>query len=368
MVTGLISRDQSRGGRAALIGLMWCSLSTVWAGDSHDIFIDKYRLHISCEGYGQPTVILDAGLGGSSLEWVAVSKSLREVTRVCVYDRAGYGYSDMGPLPRTSSRIANELYLLLQGGDIPGPFILVGHSFGGFNMQVFSRRYPYLTAGLVLIDASHPEQVERFLAPPLNMLTAPSSRYGIVKFSEPPPPHDLLPSANRREIYQRARRWKTRRTLANELLSFRDSARQVRVSEDLEALPLIVITRGKNDGVDRTKRALVEDLWLDLQSELAGMSPLSAHIVARASGHDIHIEQPELVAFAITLLIDRHRAAVADETNDEMMETSTHQRFAVRGATWLKDDLPVYERLLLAADETACLALTRAGCSANDRD
>ena len=77
------------------------------AADVDHIFIDNYRLQISCEGYGMPTVIMDSGLGGSSLEGIFVSQRLREITKVCTYDRAGYGASDMGPMPRTSSRIAN---------------------------------------------------------------------------------------------------------------------------------------------------------------------------------------------------------------------------------------------------------------------
>ena len=121
----------------------------------------------------------------------------------------------MGLLPRTSSRIANELYVSLNDAGVEPPYILGGHSFGGYNMQIFARRYPYLVAGLVLIDASHPDQVERFLAPPLAMLTAPSSRYGIVQFREPPPPNPLLPLPVRRPIAEQA--LETGRTIANEL-------------------------------------------------------------------------------------------------------------------------------------------------------
>ncbi|GEM_PF-3237462 len=156
--------------------------------------------------------------------------------------------------------------------------MLVGHSFGGLNTALFARRYRYLTAALVLVDASHPDQVKRFLAPtPFNMLTAPSSRYGIVQYRDPPPARVALPEAIKREIGRRAAMRRTRRTLGNELLSFRDSARQVRQSPDLANLPLLVIRRGKVEDDLSEKRFLLEALWLQLQIELASANSASTH-------------------------------------------------------------------------------------------
>jgi pimeloyl-ACP methyl ester carboxylesterase len=337
---GPITRVAESPARSLAIAALALSASAVFAADVDHIAIDGHRLQISCEGFGAPAVIMDAGLGGSSLEWVFVTQRIREITKVCTYDRAGYGASDMGPAPRTSSRIANELFLLLNETSVSPPFILVGHSFGGYNMQLFARRYPYLTAGLVLIDASHPDQVERFLAPPLKMITAPSSRYGIVQFRDPPPPHARLPDHLKRRVRQQAGHWKTRRTLASELLSFRDSARQIKTSEPLHSLPLIVITRGKIDGEQNARRLLIEKLWLELQADLARSSTVSAHLVARVSGHHVHIEQPDLVAFAIAMLVDRHRdgggkAAV-------QFESAVRNRFKLNDAAWLKDDLTLH--------------------------
>lgn len=223
--------------RAAIATLLLWACTPCWpaSGDAHDIYIEDYRLHIECSGRGSPAVILDAGLGGSSLEWVFVVERLRRLTKVCTYDRAGYGGSDTGPLPRTSSRIVTELHRLLARAGVPPPYVLAGHSFGGYNMQLFARRYPALTAGLVLIDASHPEQVERFEAPPLKVVTAPTSRAGIVQFREQPPAHAALPPRLRIKVTEQAQRWKTRRTLSAELLSFRDSAAEVRAAPPLGA-------------------------------------------------------------------------------------------------------------------------------------
>lgn len=333
---GAPSRGRSRVGPEAvlLFLLAWPLLA---AGD--DIPVRGRSLHIDCQGHGAPAVILDAGLGGSSLEWVFVVERLRGLTTVCTFDRAGYGASAMGAMPRTSSRIANELYLLLDAAEVPAPYILVGHSFGGYNMQIFARRYAYMAAGLVLIDASHPHQVERFLAPPLKLLTAPSSRYGIVQFRDPPPPNALLPEPVRRHIAERARRWKTRRTLGSELLSFRDSALELSMSPPLGDLPLLVITRGRIEGKIDDKRLLMERLWLQLQTELAAESRASAHLIARQAGHNIHIEQPGLVAYGIALLVERQRFASRPE---QPFAPPAATREVLEDVTWLRDDLAIH--------------------------
>ena len=116
--------------------------------------IGGYRLHINCTGTGSPTVILDAGLGGTSLDWSKVQPAVAHFTRVCSYDRAGYGWSDTGPGPRTSQQIVKELHLLLVHAQVSGPYILVGHSLGGLNMRQYAYRYPGEVAEMVLLNAT----------------------------------------------------------------------------------------------------------------------------------------------------------------------------------------------------------------------
>jgi pimeloyl-ACP methyl ester carboxylesterase len=111
------------------------------------------RLHIQCVGAGSPTVVLDAGLGGSSLDWSLVQPELGRTTRVCAYDRAGMGWSDPGPQPRTPSQIADELHTLLTNAGISGPYVLVGHSLAGKNVRLFALQHPEQVAGMVLVDA-----------------------------------------------------------------------------------------------------------------------------------------------------------------------------------------------------------------------
>ena len=120
--------------------------------------IGTHRLHLHCAGEGSPAVIFDAALGASSLSWSLVHPAIARVTRACSYDRAGFGWSDAGPLPRTAGRIADELHRLVRLGDVPGPYVLVGHSYGGLVMRLFALRHTEDVAGLVLIEPAIPEE------------------------------------------------------------------------------------------------------------------------------------------------------------------------------------------------------------------
>lgn len=131
------------------------------------IDIGTHRLYLHCMGRGSPAVVLDAGLGGSSLEWLTVQQGLASRTRVCAYDRSGYGWSDIGARAHTSLQNSTELRLLLMRAGVKPPYVLVGHSFGGYDVQLFASRYPDSVAGLVLVDSSHSGQVQRFEAEPL---------------------------------------------------------------------------------------------------------------------------------------------------------------------------------------------------------
>src|SRR2546430_2574221 len=155
-----------------LVGLLLLGLSSQAIASAVDashypapgklVDIGGYRLHIHCTGTGSPTVILDAGLGGTSLDWSKVQPAVARFTRVCSYDRAGYGWSDTGPGPRTSQQIVKELHLLLMHAQISGPYLLVGHSVGGLNMRLYAYRYPHEVAGMVLLDSTSEHQFAQF--------------------------------------------------------------------------------------------------------------------------------------------------------------------------------------------------------------
>ncbi len=119
--------------------------------------IGGFRLHLYCTGSGSPAVIMDSALGGSSVSWLLVQPDIAQLTRVCSYDRGGFGWSDAAPKPRTAGRIADELRVLLDRAGILPPFVLVGHSFGGLVMRIFAARHRSDVAGMVLVDPAHPE-------------------------------------------------------------------------------------------------------------------------------------------------------------------------------------------------------------------
>ena len=122
-------------------------------------FVDVggYRLHVQTVGEGAPTVVFDAALAGSSISWTYVQPAVATFARTIAYDRAGFGWSDAGPMPRTAGRIVDELKQMLDQAAEAPPYLLVGHSFGGFVMRIFAARYPKETAALVLVDPAHPE-------------------------------------------------------------------------------------------------------------------------------------------------------------------------------------------------------------------
>src|SRR5215217_8405758 len=143
----------------AVAGAIYQAIATALAERAYPppgemVDVGGYSLHINCTGQGSPTVILDAGSGLFSAQWVRVQRQVSDTTRVCAYDRAGIGWSEMGPDPRDAKQITSELHTLLGKAGIDGPYVLVGHSFGGMYMQTYAARYPEEVAGVVLVDSS----------------------------------------------------------------------------------------------------------------------------------------------------------------------------------------------------------------------
>jgi len=145
---------------AAAVGLMWSVQAGASPGD--EIYTrsgliaparDGARLNFTCVGDGSPTVVFDAGWSDWAPAWAVVQPRIAAFTRTCSYDRAGSGFSDSGPLPRTTERIATELHEALDAGKIAGPYILVGHAFGGDHVRAFADLFLSDVAGLVLVDA-----------------------------------------------------------------------------------------------------------------------------------------------------------------------------------------------------------------------
>ncbi|MEN8764194.1 MAG: alpha/beta fold hydrolase, partial [Thiogranum sp.] len=286
-----------------LVSSMIWSLRVMAAGDVPApglmVLIGEHRLHLYCSGQGEPAVVMDAGLGGTSLDWVRVQPELAKYTRVCSYDRAGYGWSEPGPRPRSSGIIAEELHALLRTAAVPEPYVLVGHSFGGYNVRLFASHYPEETAGLVLVDAAHEDQVRRFREEG-GINTAPRGQFVVFPSSDIPDsmPDDVRLLArslvNSSEAYQAIR---------DELISFRRSAAQVRNAGPLPDVPLVVVSRGQQAWPDTPKGNKLERVWSRLQNDLAERQVHVPHLFAQNSGHYVQLDEPSVVVSAVRSVI-----------------------------------------------------------------
>ena len=132
--------------------------STLHPAPGRFIDLGTHRLHLLEKGQGTPTIVLEAGLMSTVLSWSEIQRTLAQSYRVVSYDRAGLGWSDLGPMPRTAERMVKELQTLLERAAIAPPYVLVGHSFGGLTMPLFAARYPEETAGVVLVDPVAPAE------------------------------------------------------------------------------------------------------------------------------------------------------------------------------------------------------------------
>jgi pimeloyl-ACP methyl ester carboxylesterase len=137
---------------AALLTSAWLGFAAMYTQPGHLVPAGNHRLNLYCVGHGSPTVVFDSGWEDWAPAWIKVQPVIAAQSRTCSYDRAGSGFSDPGPLPRTSVRIADDLHAALRAAHISGPYILVGHSFGSYNMRTFADRYMPEVAGLVLVD------------------------------------------------------------------------------------------------------------------------------------------------------------------------------------------------------------------------
>lgn len=255
------------------------------------IDVGGYRLTITCVGSGSPTVVLDAGMGDTSEIWYKVQKEVSKFTRVCSYDRAGQGQSDPGKEPRTSQTIITELHILLTRAQIPGPYILVGHSFGGVNARLYASQYPDEVVGLVLVDSANPDLDLMALLPPV----AVDENAGV---------------RGVRAVLQR----ETRETGDPEGIDPVASAAQVRSVASLGALPLVILTHTSQQwiemlttnfpGVPLALATRLEHAWQEFQQRLLHLSSRSQQMIAQHSGHYIHLEEPELVVHAIRSVIE----------------------------------------------------------------
>jgi pimeloyl-ACP methyl ester carboxylesterase len=251
------------------------------------IDVGGYQLSFQCLGSGTPTVVFESGGGDGADSLANLAHLIQSFTQALIYDRAGLGQSDPAPRPRTVQDAVRDLHALLHTAQVPGPYLLVGHSFGGLIVQLYAAQYPQEVMGLVLLDVPHPEQALR----DLQLL---------------PPPSPQEPAALTA----------LRNTLTTEWTDpFSDqegfdrvaSAAQVLASGHLAHLPLVVITAGIDEWEEGFPDELARSLeknWMCLQQERVALSSNSKHIIATESTHSIQDCQPELVTAVIRKLVE----------------------------------------------------------------
>src|SRR5580700_3316653 len=275
--------------------------------------VGGYKMHIDCTGEGTPTVILDSGLGDSYISWRKVQPEIAKFVRVCSYDRAGIGYSDPSSRPRTSRVIAEELHALLQAASVASPYVLVGHSMGGYDVRLYASLYRNEVAGMVLVDASHPDQENRF-PPELNNMKGSWIREAeFIEFTMPFGIPRLLALCDD-DPEQRAAEcnFHTAREQVEELKSFSASAAETAATQAFGDMPLAVLSHDP----DKPLTDLPADLfkptnqaWEKMQEELAHLSARGTQSSAKNSAHYIQIDRPDVVIQAVQAIVVQARSA-----------------------------------------------------------
>ena len=286
--------------------------------------VGDHMLHLHCTGTGSPLVVLESGLGGTNLDWTFVQPKIAGITRVCSYDRAGHGWSDRGPAPRTSAVFISELAQLLHNALEAPPYIMVGHSLGGFTARGYAHFFPDQVAGLVMVDSSHEQQFQAIAAAGYAKPLVPSRQKGFVignSYSIPAGiPAELRSVAQRLAILPDAVR-----TLYDELGAMQLSARQAVTWLTLPDIPLVVLAHDSRTQARSDKARRMAQQWLQLQRELAERTPQGRFQLVPASGHFIQLDQPDVVTEAI-----REVVATARCTAHGDVYTGIHPRICAR--------------------------------------
>ena len=270
--------------------------------------VGPYRLHLECTGSGGPTVILEPGGGGSAASMGHITPAVARDSRVCVYDRAGRGWSDPAATPPDGLQIATDLHTLLARAHVPGPYVLAGHSFGGLYVRTYAAKYPDEVAGLVLVDstASHNTPVSRPEAGSYNVLKHASSliastaRLGVghlianADFSDLPPTY-------RDDARKTAATGKEMAGFLDEFVVANRSEAEAGSLRSLGAKPLIVLTAE----LDNSKG------WMADQNKSVKLSTNSLHRVVSGATHPSFVENPE------------HAAAIARAIHDVVESVRT---------------------------------------------
>ncbi len=258
------------------------------------VSIGTHDLHIRVRGEGTPTVVIDVGIASRTEEWHALQDALASEVRVVVYDRAGYGASEAGPLPRDSGGEMEELKRLLDTAAIPGPYLMLGHSLGGLNAQVFAARYPDEVAGLVLLDP-----------PPLAWIQGESfvelREMALGMTNEWQGLADRGGASSDPESKAEADFFRMIASEHREM--FGESARQAAAIGSFGDTPVTVMASGVPNPAFGDAAAEFQAYWADESQALAAKSDRGEFVFAEQSTHNLHVEAAELVVSSVMSMI-----------------------------------------------------------------
>ncbi len=306
-------------GALAAAGATWQSFASEADRARHPapgqrVSIGGRQLHLRCLGEGQPTVLLEAGMPRVSGEWARVQAAVAAFTRVCAYDRAGYGWSDPGPDVRSPSQASEDLHALLQGAGVARAVVLVGHSWGGMLARYHALRFPEQVAGLVLVDPLPDHYVER-MSPPereawdatVGMLRglALAERLGVFRLLQGPALERSgdarrlarLPPEARESILAAMRCTGFFRTGLLEREVGPRQMEELHQRGGLGALPLSVLVAGQDKPAWQVEQTL----------QLAALSSQGEARLLQEAGHELPAEHPEAITEAIHRMVTRLR-------------------------------------------------------------
>jgi pimeloyl-ACP methyl ester carboxylesterase len=247
---------------------------------SRSVDVGGHQLAVRVAGKGAPTVVLESGLGGTTEMWTDVLPEVAKLTSVVAYDRAGLGQSEPGPKPRSARHVALELRAALQSAGVPPPYVLVGHSFGGFYVRVFASMYPDEVAGLVLVDPTEENYLDR--VPELFP----------IEWSSWKGPRDAAMKEASQGVRDEDDAWDA-------------IVEQARAAWPLPDVPVVLLTAMR---VPEGETAESMQFWLRMHEQWVSRVPRARHVVIYDSGHAIPIDEPDLVVGAIRDVVGEARA------------------------------------------------------------
>ena len=280
-------------------GAMFASCARAGSQPSDQmISVGSHHLQIHREGKGRPAVVIDAGIADQLDKLRPLQSRIARIAQVITYNRAGYGQSEPGPLPRDGAREAAELKVLLENASVPAPYVLVGHSLGALNMMVFASKYPKDVAGMVLLDP-----------PPLSF--ALGKEYGDLKAmaERMTAEWQAIADSSAESTDAQARRQSAFfRMIASEHREMGATASLVEGISTFGDLPLIVVAAGKPNPAFGPVAEEFQRYWVEQSRALTRKSTKSRFIYARESSHFLYLDVPELVEESILSVVNDVRA------------------------------------------------------------